>query len=582
MNSFMSSDSQSAAKGPVPHTTTSKVFEGWMGEALVTTVRSAERVGLLDELGSPWVSLDELAERLALPTRALSLLLPMLSTLGYVEENEGRYRRPGDPERLREPWPQLEAFVRSGAVPDIIDDPARRGAYYAKAVMGLAEAFHTSAVALAEQLAPVRSIVELGAGSAVWSAAMALGRANTRVLAVDRPEVLPSAKKWAELLGVGDQLRTQAADYFEVEVDEPVDRVVMANVLHLETAADAARLVERAARMLTVDGDIVIIDSFAPDSFLSEVFNAAYALHLGMRTEKGRAHHEEELRAWCREAGLVHQELIRLGDQGLAVLVASRRGVVTQQREMTSIPAADLRQLYAERDANRSRFTMVFEGAADAIMVVDKQGRDVGRINDSFRQLFDVDWSASEMHPLEDVVAPDDVERCRGILTGLAKGTVQERRHRVRMLRNGVSFNAEITAYDPHARSVLLLLVRDLDRVARAEKLQALGELVGGLIHDLNTPVGSLKASCALAHDAAQRVASSEGCSARDAYALGRATSDALRALDQVSAKLDSIRTFANLEGPALRALSEHVTDGLAHAICSRAAGDAASSHDES
>jgi signal transduction histidine kinase len=156
-------------------------------------------------------------------------------------------------------------------------------------------------------------------------------------------------------------------------------------------------------------------------------------------------------------------------------------------------------------------------------------------------------------------------------LRGLADGSVTERRHNLRMLRDGRPFTAELAAFDPLARSVLCFIVRDRDRLLRTERLQALGELVGGLSHDLNTPLGVLKANCALAKRLAERLASEED-TPRHLAALDQATGLALDALGQITSRLDAIRSFATLEGSTLRALAPHFSSGLALAICQRAA----------
>jgi PAS domain S-box-containing protein len=550
-----------------------QVMRPWIGSALVAVIRTAERVGMLDALDEP-ASASSLAEQLGLPERATDLTLQVLRALGYLEQAGDTYRRPVGYEDMSEPWPELEAFVRSGQVPSDIDEPERRGAYYAKSVMGLATMFEHDARQLAEHLGPAERIIDVGAGSAVWSLAMA-ARSEASVVAIDRPEVVPAAQQMAANLGLEGRFQAIAGDYFAVELDEPVDRIVMANVLHLENEANAARLIERYAQALSADGELVIVDFIGGESFEQQLFTAAYDLHLGMRTTEGRAHRLDVLQRWCSQAGLASHAVVQVGPHGLGALVSSRSGVRTQPRETTSVAVEDLKALVAEREVYEARFRTVFEGAADAIMVVDKRGESIMRTNTAFRELLGVDWSALELQDLEQIVAPGDRERFRELLLGLASGEITERRHRVSMLRDGVPFSAEIAAYDPLARSVILLVVRDHDRLARHEKLRALGELVGGLNHDLNTPLGSLMSNCTLTQSVVGRLASSSEVDARHIDALDTATGDALRAVANIAAKLEAIQAFATLEGAALQALSPHFKSGLAHAICERAAQDA-------
>ncbi len=551
-----------------------------LGTALVGVVQTSERLGVLAALEQP-STVAELARQLtlsepalsepALSERALSLMLDVLLAVGYVERLGAIYRRTHDPSGAQERLPELEAFVRTGEVPDHIDRPERRGAYYAKSVLGLGAMFQQAARQLAEQLRPVEQIADVGAGSAIWSLAM-VERSGGRVLAIDRAEVLPSTRKAAAMMGLGARLTSVAGDYFEVTLDEAVDRVVLANVLHLENEEDAARLIRHHAQALNDDGELVIVDVIGGDELEHQLFEAAYQLHLGMRTDQGRAHALHKIRSWCEDAGLVAQEVLPLAPHGMGAVICSRSEVTVRSREMTTIPTEDLRALREERDVERARFRMVFEGAADATMVVDKHGESVISTNSAFRELFEVDWTELAVHDLDSVVAPEDRDRCRRLLIGLASGAITERRHHITMLRNGAPFAVELTAYDPLSRSVIALIVRDRDRLARQEKLQALGELVGGFSHDLNTPLGTLKANCTLAQTLARRLSGSSAAEPRHLDALDAATTDALRALDDIASKLEAIESFATLEGAALQELAPHFKTGLAHAICERAA----------
>jgi 2-polyprenyl-3-methyl-5-hydroxy-6-metoxy-1,4-benzoquinol methylase len=541
----------------------------WVGFAVVEVIRCFERNGIFAALGRP-ATAEQLAARLGLPVRPLELTLPILSTLGYLERLGDVYRCRADVDGHLEQLPQLESFLRTGNVGDAIDQRENRGEYYAKSVLGLGQLFKAEASKLAEQLRPVATIADVGAGSAIWSMSMA-ARHGGRVTAIDRPEVVPATLAAAELIGFEIRPEVIAGDYFDVELDGPVDRIVMANVLHLEMPQDASKLIRHYARFLAPEGELVIIDMIGGEDFEGRISADAYQLHLGMRTTRGRAHAEADLRAWCSEAGLTAQRTLPLGRTGVAALVCSRSAPAIGTREMTTIGVEDLRALRAENEANEARSQMAFEGSADAMMAVDKRSGTIIRTNVAFRALFEVDWASLEIRDPDAVVGPEDRSRFRRLVLGLADGSITERRHTIRMLRNEQPFVAELAAFDPLARSVVCFVVRDRDRLVRAEKLQALGELVGGLTHDLNTPLGILKANCAMAKRIAERLASS-GNRTRDLAALDTATSDALRALDKMIAKLEAISRFATLEGPALQALAPHFDSGLALAICERAA----------
>ncbi|MBV9947203.1 MAG: class I SAM-dependent methyltransferase, partial [Myxococcales bacterium] len=109
--------------------------------------------------------------------------------------------------------------------------------------------FEGAARALAARLPPAGRILDLGAGSGVWSLAMAeagrLAGLDGRATAVDVPEVLPSFHARAAAAGLADHVEATGGDFHEAPLpDAHFDRVLLANVLHLEPEARAARLVD--------------------------------------------------------------------------------------------------------------------------------------------------------------------------------------------------------------------------------------------------------------------------------------------------------------------------------------------------
>lgn len=292
-----------------------------LGGGLVQAVRSADEVGLLGVLDTPGTA-AELAARLDLDPRAVALTLEVLRSVGFVARDGATYGMPSHAAQALEELPRLTAFLRTGSVPAYLDRPELRGGYYADAVGLLGEAFRDAAKALAAGLRPARRIVDVGAGSAVWSLAM-VAASGGEVVAIDHEAVLPQARRTARELGLEDRLTGRPGDYFEV-VAPGADRVVFANVLHLESADDAARLIRHHARGLGPDGEVVVVDLFGGEGLEASLSEAVYQLHLGMRTRRGRAHHLDQVQAWCADAGLPAQRVVDLQIPGLGALVCAR------------------------------------------------------------------------------------------------------------------------------------------------------------------------------------------------------------------------------------------------------------------
>jgi ubiquinone/menaquinone biosynthesis C-methylase UbiE len=271
-------------------------------------LRSAHELGLLESLGDP-APVAEHARRLGLHVEATHLLLEALVALGIAGERQGDF---GLAERADTLWGHLPAFVRTGERFVVMDGTVdERAASYRDVVPALGSLFDEAARELAVELSPAESILDVGAGSGVWSLAMCQRSSTARVTAVDLPGVLPAFLARAADLGLGNRVATIGGDYKTVELPaRGFDRVVLANVLHLETPPDARTLIAHVSSAIRTGGELVVIDALAEGEPLAVRSVSLYAIHLAMRTAAGRVHPRAEIERWCREAGLRDSRLV--------------------------------------------------------------------------------------------------------------------------------------------------------------------------------------------------------------------------------------------------------------------------------
>jgi ubiquinone/menaquinone biosynthesis C-methylase UbiE len=203
-------------------------------------------------------------------------------------------------------------------------DAREREQAYAPAVSDLGRLFDGAAAELARQLAPARRVLDVGAGSGVWSLAMIAATPDARATALDLPPVLPAFLARAAALGLSERVSTIAGDFHEFVLPaRAFDRVVLANVLHLEQEAAAQALVLSSSRALAPGGELVIVDML-PTGPHGALAHAAYELHLAMRTRAGRAHAQGAIERWCRNAELEPRALIPISGRlrGMTALIA--------------------------------------------------------------------------------------------------------------------------------------------------------------------------------------------------------------------------------------------------------------------
>jgi 2-polyprenyl-3-methyl-5-hydroxy-6-metoxy-1,4-benzoquinol methylase len=299
----------------------------------VHVYREALRAGLLDALRDGAKGSADAARACGLAERPVALLLPALAELGLVDRDgeaweitplahgllAGSYRELGDPY-----WRHLGSFLRT-ATPVVRMDSLEEGEaqYQAQAAAlawmqgPLAEAA-ASVLGAGHDLAGAE-ILDVGAGSAIWSLTLARHAPGARVTAVDWPAVLAVARATAERLGLAERLTLRPGSYHEVELPPAAfDLAILANVTHLETPEGNRALLRRVRRALELAGRVAIVDVMPglPAGDLSRVLSA---LGLALRTEHGHVYTPAELGTLLAETGFGPARLVNLDAPPYAV-----------------------------------------------------------------------------------------------------------------------------------------------------------------------------------------------------------------------------------------------------------------------
>lgn len=288
--------------------------------------RESVRAGILDALTPDPKTAAEVAETCRTAEGPTALVLETLCMLGLVWRDGqryaptllalgllgGNYRELGD-----QYWAHLPSFLKTGLPWVKMDDASQSEAHYRSQAAALAwmltPAAEAAAVALGigEQLKDL-AILDVGAGSAIWSLSMARRDPGATVTAVDWPAVLEVAAETARNFGLSDRLSTIAGNYHQVDLPGAAfDLALLGNVTHLETPEGNRALFEKVHRVLKPKGRIVIFDVF-PGQPEGDLNRTLYALGLGLRTKHGRVYSPRELESLLGQSGFGPAELVNL------------------------------------------------------------------------------------------------------------------------------------------------------------------------------------------------------------------------------------------------------------------------------
>ncbi|MGY1679308.1 methyltransferase [Geodermatophilus sp. SYSU D01176] len=279
--------------------------------ATVEVVRAAERTGVAAFLARTGAaSAEEVSTACGLAPEPTGRLLTALAELGVLAPvPPDRFRPVADvarwPTAMAAPWASLEVCLRTGRPMVSADTAAGAAELYPAVVPRLADVFSTAAASAARLLAPSAGrVLDVGAGAAPWSTALAAAAPGVRVTCLDLPQVLAQTRRSVAAAGLSGRFDYLPGDVFTATLPESVyDLVLVGNVCHLFDPATNETLLRRLRPVLTPGGTLAVIDVLPSADPAARARLALYELGLLLRTERGRVYSTEDYSAWTQAAG---------------------------------------------------------------------------------------------------------------------------------------------------------------------------------------------------------------------------------------------------------------------------------------
>lgn len=201
-------------------------------------------------------------------------------------------------------WGKLEQSIRSGRSPATRHLFATNPELGASVLAVLDRIGRHGGPELAKRLKfDGRRLLDLGGGAATNAIAFCRVYPELRVTVFDLPETLKTAERMVKEAGLESRIDFIAGDFNHDVLGGPYDGVLMADVLHYQSAEANAALVKKTFTHLNDDGRLIIKDRFLDEFGTGPAWAAAFAVHILVNTEQGRCYRVGDATRWLTEAG---------------------------------------------------------------------------------------------------------------------------------------------------------------------------------------------------------------------------------------------------------------------------------------
>ena len=152
---------------------------------------------------------------------------------------------------------------------------------------------------------PGRHVLDIGAGSAVWSLAFAQRDPEARVTVADWPLVIERVtKKCVAREGASDRYDYLTGNFRHADFGEgQFDVAILGHICHSEGPVRTQELLARVHRALKPRGHILIADLIADDERQEAGYPLLFAVNMLVNTEEGDTFTLAEYREWLLAAG---------------------------------------------------------------------------------------------------------------------------------------------------------------------------------------------------------------------------------------------------------------------------------------
>jgi ubiquinone/menaquinone biosynthesis C-methylase UbiE len=288
---------------------------------------AALHLGVFDAMDEGAKTIEQIRERTKSSKRGIAALLDGLVAIGLISRRGEQFKLAPDTaaflvhgkpafsggllkhvsRQLISGWMNLAEVVRTGKPNRPVNQEGPGSEFFGQFVEDIFSMSFPAAMAAAEAVigkaARDVSVLDIAAGSGVWSIAMAMKRPRVRVTAVDWPGVIPVTRRVAERHGMADQFRYVEGDILEADLGSGHHVATLGHILHSEGEARSQQLLKRVHQAMAPGGTIVIGEFLPDEGRQGSRVPLIFAVNMLINTESGSTYTFKQISSWLKEAG---------------------------------------------------------------------------------------------------------------------------------------------------------------------------------------------------------------------------------------------------------------------------------------
>lgn len=271
---------------------------------------------------------EKIARPLGSNHRAVRILLDALVGIGLLGKTRGNYKLTpesknflvkGESQYLGQSvlgsppfhryWENLTQVVKNGHPLEATADPQERVQFFKELVKNIFPSSFASGIILGKKLGVGKSlqnqkILDVGAGAAPWSLALALADSGARVTAVDYPDILEVAQGFVKKFHALRQFEMRAGDFHGIHFErQGYDLVILGHICHGEGEAGSRKLIKKAFDALKPGGRILIAEFLTNDLKTGPEIPLLFAINMLLFTPQGDVFSAKDFKRWLNLSG---------------------------------------------------------------------------------------------------------------------------------------------------------------------------------------------------------------------------------------------------------------------------------------